>query len=145
MRPLAAAITASISERISKYGGVALFIDYGDWHSRGDTVQAVQAHQSEDILAHPGEADLTAHVDFEALAQAAGKVSVTEMTSQGVFLERMGITARAQVLAKNLSGEALASHIAAHRRLTHPDEMGTLFKTLALYPKSAPLPAGFTE
>jgi SAM-dependent MidA family methyltransferase len=145
IRPQAAAISDDISERISKHGGAALFIDYGDWHSRGDTVQAVRAHQSEGILAHPGEADLTAHVDFEALAQVAGDVAVTEMTPQGLFLERMGITARAQTLAKNLSGDAMESHIAAHRRLTHPDEMGTLFKTLALYPKSAPLPAGFTE
>jgi SAM-dependent MidA family methyltransferase len=59
-----------------------------------------------------------------------------------VFLERLGITARAQALAQNLTGAALESHIAAHRRLTHPEEMGTLFKVMALMPSGAPAPAG---
>ena len=57
-----------------------------------------------------------------------------------MFLERLGITQRAQTLAATLSGEALNTHIAAHRRLTHPEEMGNLFKVLALTPASAPLP-----
>jgi len=143
--PQATATADGISGRIAEHGGAALFIDYGGWHSLGDTVQAVRQHRSEGILAHPGEADLTAHVDFEALAQAVQSVGVTEMTPQGVFLERMGITARAQALAKNLSDHALESHVAAHRRLTHPEEMGTLFKTLAIYPRDRPLPAGFTQ
>jgi NADH dehydrogenase [ubiquinone] 1 alpha subcomplex assembly factor 7 len=60
-----------------------------------------------------------------------------------VFLERLGITPRAAALAKNLTGAALDSHIAAHRRLTHPDEMGTLFKALALFPSNAAPPPGF--
>ena len=60
----------------------------------------------------------------------------------GVFLERLGITARAQALAKGLNGTALETHIAAHRRLTHPQEMGTLFKVLGLYPEGASPPPG---
>jgi SAM-dependent MidA family methyltransferase len=59
------------------------------------------------------------------------------MTPQGVFLERLGITARAQSLAGKLSGTALEQHIAAHKRLTHPDEMGTLFKVLGITPHGA--------
>ncbi|WP_372603772.1 class I SAM-dependent methyltransferase [Actibacterium sp.] len=145
MCPAAAPITTEIADRIAQQGGAALFIDYGGWHSLGDTLQALKAHQPVDPLTHCGEADLTAHVDFEALAQAAKAVRVAPMTPQGVFLERLGITARAQALARNLGGAALESHISAHRRLTHADEMGTLFQTLALVPHDAPMPPGFAE
>lgn len=138
----ACAIAAQIGTRISEQGGVALLIDYGGWHSLGDTFQALEHHSYADPLAHPGQADLTAHVDFEALALAAAPAQHAKLCPQGVFLERLGITARAQALATQLSGEALEAHIAAHRRLTHPEEMGSLFKILALFPTSAPVPAG---
>ncbi|MCV2880544.1 class I SAM-dependent methyltransferase [Actibacterium sp. XHP0104] len=141
--PAAAPIVDQIATRIAAHGGAALFIDYGGWHSLGDTLQALKAHQMVDPLTHCGEADLTAHVDFEALARAAQGVQVTPMTPQGVFLERLGITQRAQALARNLSGPALDSHIAAHRRLIHADEMGSLFKSLALVPHDTPMPPGF--
>jgi SAM-dependent MidA family methyltransferase len=80
-------------------------------------------------------------VDFEAIARAA-PCAHSGLTPQGVFLERLGITARARVLARGLTGAALESHVAAHRRLTHPDEMGTLFKCLALCPSRAAPPPG---
>ncbi|WP_270728722.1 class I SAM-dependent methyltransferase [Shimia sp. Alg240-R146] len=126
---------------IETHGGAALLIDYGGWTSLGDTLQALQNHAPADPLATPGTADLTAHVDFEALAKAA-PCAHAPLTPQGVFLEHLGITQRAQTLASRLSGEALKSHIAAHRRLTHPQEMGNLFKVLALFPKGAPPPPG---
>lgn len=141
----AQAITGKIGGKIARFGGVALIIDYGDWRSLGDTFQALQQHQPVDPLVNPGMADLTAHVDFEALAQAAAPASHSKLTTQGVFLERLGITQRAQALASNLRGEALSSHINAHRRLTHPQEMGTLFKTLALFPQGATPPPGFEQ
>ncbi|MBO9397839.1 SAM-dependent methyltransferase [Shimia sp. R9_2] len=141
--PQAAAIADQIGTRIRDAGGAALLIDYGDWRSQGDTLQALQDHAFIDPLAAPGASDLTAHVDFEALAQAA-PCAHSRLTPQGVFLERLGITARAQALAANLSGAALASHIAAHRRLTHPEEMGNLFKVLALFPEGGTPPAGCT-
>ena len=140
--PASHAIVATLGARIAKDGGVALIIDYGDWRSRGDTFQAVANHKPVDPLAEPGVADLTAHVDFEALAQAASPALASAMTPQGVFLERLGITPRAEALARNLTGPALDSHIAAHRRLTHPQEMGTLFKVLALYQPGTPPPPG---
>ncbi|MGB3556747.1 MAG: class I SAM-dependent methyltransferase, partial [Jannaschia sp.] len=93
-------------------------------------------------LATPGGADLTAHVDFEAVARAAAPARASAMTAQGVFLERLGIATRAEALAKRLDGPALASHLAAHRRLTHPAEMGDLFKVMALVAPGAPLPPG---
>lgn len=139
--PAAAPFIDTISMRIADHGGAGLIIDYGDWRSLGDTLQAVKAHQPEDPLNNPGGADLTAHVDFEALAHAA-RCRHTKLTPQGVFLERLGITPRAQSLAKNLTGDALDQLIHAHRRLTHPDEMGQLFKVLGLYPEGQKPPPG---
>ncbi|MBL3610523.1 class I SAM-dependent methyltransferase [Rhodovulum sulfidophilum] len=139
---VAEAITAGLSARISTHGGAALIVDYGGWHSLGDTLQALRAHRPEPVLDHPGEADLTAHVDFEALARAATGLRVSGPVPQGTFLERLGIATRTEVLARNLAGDALAGHLAAYRRLTHPEEMGTLFKTLALTPPRAPDPPG---
>ncbi len=140
---VAQAIIGEIAQRIADKGGAALVVDYGDWAAVGDTFQAVRQHRKTDPLAEPGKADLTAHVDFAALARAANDVSRTAMTAQGVLLERLGITPRAQALAGHLSGAALDNHVSAHRRLTHPDEMGTLFKAIALYQKGAPPPPGF--
>ena len=90
----------------------------------------------------PGSADLTAHVDFEALAGAAAPAKHSRLTPQGVFLERLGITQRAEALAGGLTGHKLDAHIAAHRRLTHPEEMGNLFKVLGLFPPGATPPPG---
>ena len=137
--PMAAPVMAVISDRVQRFGGVGFVIDYGGWRSAGDTLQALRAHSFDDVLAHPGEADLTAHVDFEALAMAA---PAQTYDTQGAVLGRLGIDARAARLAAGLTGEALQSHLAAHRRLTDPAEMGTLFKVLAVYPAGAPLPPG---
>ncbi len=138
----AAAVMAEIGARIAGQGGAALIVDYGDWRSLGDTFQALKAHQPVDPLAEPGAADLTAHVDFEALALAAAPALHTRLTPQGVFLERLGIAARAEALARNLSGPALETHLAAYQRLTGAEEMGTLFKVMGLYPEGAAPPPG---
>lgn len=137
-------ILTVIAGRIASHGGAALIVDYGDWHSLGDTFQAVRAHEKTDPLHTPGLADLTAHVDFEPLAIAARAAGCahTRLTSQGVFLERLGITARAQALSNSVSGSELDALIAAHRRLTHPEEMGNLFKVLGLYPSHSAPPPG---
>lgn len=137
----AAPIMDVLGKRITEHGGTALIIDYGDWRTLGDTLQAVQNHAPVDPLDQPGAADLTAHVDFEALTEAA-PCAFSKLTPQGVFLERLGITARAQQLATSLEGAAEEQHIAAHRRLTHPAEMGNLFKVLALYPSAGAPPPG---
>lgn len=125
---------------ILRHGGLALFADYGGWRSRGDTLQALRQHRFDPPLAHPGEADLTAHVDFEPLAALA---PAHGYSTQGSFLRALGIEARAQRLARNLAGAELENHLAAYRRLTHPAEMGSLFKVLALTREGAPLPPGF--
>lgn len=131
-------VMRQVHHRLHHHGGLALVIDYGDWRSRGDTLQALRKHAFDDPLAHPGEADLTAHVDFEMLAAEAHFY-----TTQGEFLTRLGIDARAERLARGLTGAALESHRAAHRRLTHPEEMGSLFKVLAVTSTGAPTPPGF--
>ncbi len=142
--PAAPAAIHEVTARISARGGLALIIDYGDWRSLGDTLQAVRGHAPVDPLACPGEADLTAHVDFEALACArAAGTAHSRLVPQGVWLERLGIAERARRLAAGLSGVGRDSHLRAYRRLTHPEEMGTLFKVLAFHPEGAPPPAGF--
>jgi len=142
--PALPGIMAEIAGRIVRHGGVALFIDYGDWAGIGDTFQAVRRHAVTEPFAEPGLADLTAHVDFAAISGAARKAgaAVTAMVPQGVFLERLGITARAQALARGLAGDALDNHVAAHRRLTHPAAMGQLFKVIAIHPPGTALPPG---
>lgn len=144
--PAAGAIIWDLARRMVKARrGAALIFDYGGWRSLGDTFQALVDHAPADPFAEPGRADLTAHVDFAALAAAAtgAGATVSAMTGQGVLLERLGITARARALAAKLSGRALEQHIAAHKRLTHPMEMGTLFKTIAMTAPGAPIPAGY--
>ena len=143
-RAQAATVVEALAQRMAKNGGAALIIDYGGWRSDGDSFQAVRAHKPVGPLETPGAADLTAHVDFEPLATTARAqgCAASQITQQGVFLERLGITARARGLAKGLSGDHLESHIAAHRRMTHPDEMGSLFKVMGLYPDTESPPPG---
>ncbi|WP_425051678.1 class I SAM-dependent methyltransferase [Psychromarinibacter sp. S121] len=138
----AAAVAEAVAPRIAARGGAAIFVDYGDWRSKGDTLQALRAHQPDNPLSHPGEADLTAHVDFEAFARGAQGAATSAMVAQGVFLERLGITQRAQQLADGLTSAPLDALVAAHRRLTHPQEMGSLFKVLAIHPEGTAPPPG---
>lgn len=141
--PAGEAIMATLGARIATQGGAAIVIDYGDGPSRGDTIQAVSRHGFTDPFSHPGEADLTAHVDFHALARAARPARSTGMTPQGLWLARLGLGPRAERLAAGLSGTALENHRAATHRLTHSEEMGTLFKAMAFYPPDQPAPPGF--
>lgn len=137
-----------IAERLGKQlttnGGAAIIIDYGyagDGH--GDTLQAVRGHRFAYVLDHPGEQDLTAHVDFAALAGAAarGHACPSRVVSQGTWLETLGIGARAMALAaKNTQDtEAIAT---ARRRLCDEGEMGRLFKVMAIRAPTWPGVAG---
>ncbi len=141
--PALPALAAPIAARIAAHGGAAIVIDYGGWRSRGDTLQALRAHAPEDPLAHPGGADLTAHVDFEALALGLAPLVTSPMIGQGALLDGLGLPTRAARLAQGLTGAALESHQAATRRLTHADEMGTVFKALSARHGGAPPVPGF--
>ena len=138
--PAALPVMHMLSTRIEACGGVALILDYGDWHARGDTFQALKAHRFADPLAEPGQADLTAHVDFAALAAACTSHAYT---TQGALLNKLGLPQRSARLAQKLTGAALSQHNAATHRLTAPAEMGNLFKALAIFPSHAPVPPGF--
>ena len=139
-----AAYAEEIANAIANRGGAALIVDYGhDGIGFGDTLQAVKAHKFADVLDAPGEADLSAHVDFAALSAAAarGGARVYGPTAQGEFLDRLGLATRADTLSK--ANPALATQFASEaERLRSPRQMGALFKTMAIVPKDAPVPAG---
>lgn len=141
----AAGVMAQIEARIAAHGGAALVVDYGGWRSLGDTLQALRDHAPDDALAHPGEADLTAHVEFEALVSAAPALGHSRMVAQGTLLARLGIAQRTKRLAARLNDTALENHLEGARRLTDPGEMGTLFKALAFFPRTGPVPPGFSS
>ena len=134
-QPAANAIAEEIGHRIAEFGGMALFIDYGYLKtSTGDTLQALYKHAHDDVLAHPGEADLTAHVNFEALAAAAirGGAAVLPPLSQGDFLLRSGLLERAGTLGAGKSRAEQEAIRDAVERLAAPGQMGDLFKVLAV-------------
>lgn len=139
----AEAAMVTLASRIAKRGGAALVIDYGYEEAQaGDSFQAVAAHRRADPFAAPGEADLTAHVNFEALAEVARLAGAVprKLMTQAQFLAAMGIVPRAKVLAKGNPDEAEMVN-ADLRRLTAPDQMGTLFKVLCITAKDfAPYP-----
>lgn len=138
-------VAAAIALCLVQKGGVALFIDYGHERSApGDTLQAVHAHRFAPVLAKPGEQDLTAHVDFEAVARAAADsgAAVTPLIGQGEWLRRIGIEARADALAHANPGKADDIRVALER-LTSSDAMGVLFKVIAIHSPEWPAPVGF--
>ncbi|TVV69693.1 class I SAM-dependent methyltransferase [Sphingomonas solaris] len=143
--PAAVAITRALAARIVAQGGAAIVIDYGyAEHAAGDTLQAVHAHAYADPFAKPGASDLTAHVDFAALAAvaAAEGAVVAGPVDQGAWLAALGLSTRAAMLAKATPARA-AEIEAARARLADADQMGTLFKALAIVAPGWPAPAGF--
>ena len=143
--PASLAIVAALARRIAAQGGAALILDYGaEQGASGDTLQAVSRHAFADPWAEPGARDLTAFVDFQALAEAARAegVDIFGPRGQGPWLEAMGIDLRAATLAKASPGRA-AEIGAARDRLVQPAQMGRLFKAMALVAPGWPVPAGF--
>jgi SAM-dependent MidA family methyltransferase len=142
--PASVSIARALAQRLAAQGGGALIVDYG--HVRGgsgDTLQAVSGHAFADPWEEPGNRDLTAHVDFEALARAAAGAGVrVAAATQGEWLRAMGIDLRAESLARAAPEQAEAI-AAARDRLVSPEQMGSLFKALALTAPDWPEPAGF--
>lgn len=140
------AIVGEIAERFESHKGRALIIDYG--HARsgfGDTLQAIRDHHYWPPLASPGDADLTAHVDFQAIRKVAetGGLDATGAVEQGLFLKRLGIEERANALLENMKPEERQAFEAGVRRLVMPDQMGSIFKAVCLSSAGLPDPAGF--
>ena len=143
--PASLSVVRELAQRLCSQGGAALMVDYGHQQSgTGDTIQAVERHGFADPWERPGARDLTAHVDFSLLKQAAECEGARTFgpTSQGEWLARMGIDVRAALLAK--SAPDRSDEIGTARlRLTAPDQMGSLFKVVALTATVWPAPAGF--
>jgi len=145
------ALAEEIAMRVVADGGAALLIDYGrDAPGFGDTLQAVAAHTKVSPLATPGQADLTVHADFPAVAAAATQAgaATTPILSQAAFLRALGIDHRADALmaAAEARGRAdQAERIARqHARLMDGDQMGTLFKAIVIHQKGL-IVAGFED
>lgn len=139
-----------MARRIRSSGGVALIIDYGHVRSdAGDTFQAIARHSFTDPLKAPGTADVTAHVDFQALARAADDMGVRTHgpVEQGEFLKRLGIETRAVSLMGKSSAEISATIASALKRLTEGGRggMGSLFKVFAISDPSIPTLAGISD
>ena len=133
-----------LSRKVALQGGMILAIDYGYPATRtGETLQAVKNHAFADPLDSPGDVDLSAHVNFGVLGEAASAagLAVAPLADQGELLLRLGIGERAKALARANPGEA-ANIARAVERLTAPGQMGTLFKALCAHSPGLK-PAGF--
>ncbi len=143
--PALPALIYEIEQRLHAAPGRALIIDYGYLRPEGaDTLQALSRHKKVDPLTAPGEADLTSHVDFAAIVRLAEEAGLTVAgpAPQGYFLRALGLELRAKTLsdANPQRAERIAREV---HRLTHPDEMGLLFKAICLSSPNLPPPAGF--
>jgi len=145
VNPVARRLVQSLAHRFETQPGVLLVLDYGyDQSAVGDTLQAVRRHQPVPALQQPGEADLTAHVDFAALARAGGSAKVSPIAGQGSFLRKLGIELRAERLAASHPDKA-EDLLAGCHRLINPGGMGTLFKVLAVSSPDLPDLPGFAS
>jgi len=143
----AEAIITTLSRRITASGGAALIIDYGTLKPCvGETLQAVSDHKFADVLQHPGQQDITAHVNFSHLAQTAryAGVEVFGPLTQARFLSAMGLEVRLARLTKAATPAKACDMKAAAARLIEVDQMGTLFKVMALTAPNSTAPAPFT-
>ena len=139
-------MVAALATRLAREGGVALFLDYGPERSApGESLQAIRAGRAADPLAAPGEADLTAHVDFGALARCARGAGAAAWgpLPQGMFLARLGLFQRTDRLARAEPPARAAALIGAAQRLAEPDRMGRLFKALCIAHPALPTLPGF--
>ncbi len=143
--PAAITIFKELSKLIHSKGGAGLIIDYGyDKYGYENTLQAVKNHSYHPVLENPGEADITAHVDFVALQEAACDCKITPyLTTQRDFLLSMGIETRKNTLLNNADNSQKNDIISSIDRLINPKEMGSLFKVLAVMNHKLPKPAGF--
>jgi SAM-dependent MidA family methyltransferase len=133
-----------LARKVAVQGGAILALDYGyDRTQTGETLQAVKSHAFADLLETPGEADISAHVNFGVLAEAAKAtgLAVSPLAPQGEWLLKLGLGERAKALARSNPSEA--GNIArAVERLTSPRQMGALFKALCAHSPGL-RPAGF--
>jgi NADH dehydrogenase [ubiquinone] 1 alpha subcomplex assembly factor 7 len=144
--PAAAALAAALGARFAAQPGLALFVDYGHAARRpGPTLAAMHRHAPAALLDDPGDCDLSAHVDFAAFAAAAGAAGavVHGPVPQGRFLLSLGAEERLAAVSARATPEQCEDLRGGLRRLIAPEQMGTLFKVLAISSPGLPAPAGF--
>jgi len=142
----AEAVVEELALALCARGGRALLIDYGHVHDGlGDTLQAVRRHAYWPPLAAPGQADLTAHVNFDRVIRAAFAAGAAAYgpASQGQFLERLGLSLRAQRLMAGADGPTAAAIASGAHRISAPSAMGELFKVVCISAPGLPEPPGF--
>ncbi len=147
LRPGAAALLGEIARRGTHGPQAALCIDYGHAEAAiGDTLQAVSAHRYAGVFDAPGAHDLTAHVDFRALALAAVAIGIRPFgpMAQGRFLLQLGLETRCQTLMRTATAQQRQTIMSGARRLVDPTQMGELFKVMAVTAglRTAPPPFG---
>jgi len=146
MSPYSIEVIEKISEHIKKHDGAALIIDYGYFKNElADTFQSVKAHKYHNPLKTPGEADLTAHVNFPNLQKVAIKKGVNAYANvtQGELLVSLGIGIRAKAIMEKLNGRDKDVFGDAIKKLISVDEMGSLFKCMAIMRQDRDVPYGF--
>lgn len=139
-------VAAQIANALREHGGRALIIDYGyACGGIGDTLQAVRKHKYWPVLAAPGRADITAHVNFAALSAAAidAGASAWGPVTQGALLQRLGLGPRLERLCAGKTAAEAGTLVSGARRISAPEEMGEIFKALCLSSPDLPAPAGF--
>jgi NADH dehydrogenase [ubiquinone] 1 alpha subcomplex assembly factor 7 len=145
--PASVGVMDLIARRLAAHGGAALIIDYAREGAMGDSFQAVRRHGTHDPLRDPGEVDLSARVDFAALARTAREAGAASHgpIAQAELLERLGIGLRASRLAAGANEMQAADLGSSLKRLLDPGEMGSLFQALAVTRKDQPAPPGFED
>uniref|UniRef100_A0A7S1CJ23 Protein arginine methyltransferase NDUFAF7 n=1 Tax=Bicosoecida sp. CB-2014 TaxID=1486930 RepID=A0A7S1CJ23_9STRA len=143
--PASSALAHEIATRVVESGGAAAFIDYGHDGNAGLSLRGIRDHAFVDPLSAPGDTDLSVDVDFAALRQAVGAAGARGWgpVTQSEFLQSLGIVARFEKLLEGATEEQAARLQTEMRRLLHPDEMGSIYKVLAVTAEASDAPIGF--
>lgn len=148
--PVGIALMQDISKRVADHGGGALIVDYGHDHPSELSLRGIKHHEFVSPLAEPGEVDLSIDVDFATLRKYAtqhysSQVQTYGPIGQGAFLKAMGIEHRLHALLQSTSQDPTTQEelFTAYERLVDADQMGTIFKAMAITHKSIGQPVGF--
>ncbi|KAI8585330.1 S-adenosyl-L-methionine-dependent methyltransferase [Geranomyces variabilis] len=138
------AVSNRIAKRIKESGGGALFVDYGRDYALGDSLRGIAKHDFVNVLSTPGEADISADVDFRFLRESTKDLAAAHgPITQSTFLRSMGIAARMKMLLKDADAQKRRDLASGFDRLISPEGMGTVYKFLAITPLDSPVPYPF--
>ena len=136
----------SISKVIKKYDGGMICFDYGYKKLQmSDSLQSIKKHKFSDLLLNVGESDITHHINFGLFSKIIKELELQfeGITEQGIFLKKMGIIQRANILTKNINFKNKANVYYRLKRLIDPSQMGRLFKVFVFKKKGLRFNLGF--